>query len=470
MPYLSFEFAALLAAAVLTFYAIRPSIRRHYLLALSYAFYATWSPRYLALLIAATCLVWVAGRRVAPSAPGAEPGPTERRWLWSSVVGLFGLLFAFKYLPAIAPGSRVASLVAPLGISYYTFRLTSYLVEVYWGKPPARDFVSFALYVAFFPQIVSGPIQRADDFLPQVESPRPFDADRITGGLRLILFGAFEKFVVANRIEVVANSVFDAPGRASGAAFLVAAYAYAIQLYADFSGLTDIAIGIGRLFGLESPPNFDNPFYSPNIQVFWRRWHMTLTSWLRDYLFAPLHLALRDLGEPGLFIAIFVNMIAIGAWHRASWNMILFGVLNGVYVIASSLTLKRRNKFFKGRPALSKVRAVVDPVVTFTMIAIALVFFRAATLRDALLILRHLVPSHAPAWGLRGIGLQAFGIPGVLAIVAMEIVHLARASGALRRALDSSPRWVRWSVYYAVIGSILALGQVGAQGFIYGRF
>jgi alginate O-acetyltransferase complex protein AlgI len=466
MPFLSLTFATLLVAALVTFHTIPLAVRRPYLLALSYAFYSTWGVAYLPILLAATALAWFVGPRVALGPGDLEPTPRARRCLWLSLAAFIGLLFSFKYLPAISPRLAIA---APLGISYYTFRLISYLVDIHWGnRHPERDFVAFALYVAFFPQIVSGPIQRPDDFLQQIHRPRPVRAEFLVSGMRLILFGIFKKLVVANRLALIVTTVFDAPQKNSGAAFLVGAYAFALQLYADFSGITDIAIGIGRLFGVESPANFNNPFYAPNIQAFWQRWHMSLTAWISDYLYNPLRMAVRNYGQAGLVGAILINMLAVGLWHGGRWTFVMFGALNGIYMAVSALTLKRRNKMWKGR--LTRLRAAGGALVTFHLVVFALILFRAATIHDAAFIFRRLVPSPSPGWGLKGIGLNVFGAPGLVAVVVMEVVHLTRASGTLRRALEWSPTWLRWSAYYATAVAVILFGQLGMQSFIYARF
>jgi D-alanyl-lipoteichoic acid acyltransferase DltB (MBOAT superfamily) len=197
---------------------------------------------------------------------------------------------------------------------------------------------------------------------------------------------------------------------------------------------------------------------------------MTLTSWIGDYLFAPLRMALRNLGHAGLVAAIFVNMLAVALWHGCSRTILLFGLMNGVYMAVSALTLKRRKKLYKNVRWLQRVRTVVGAIVTFHLVAIALAVFRSATVDDALYILSHMVPSRAPDWGLKDIGVNVFGLPGLTALVLMEVVHVTRANGTLRRALDWSPGWLRWSAYYAGACAVLVYGQTAIQTFIYARF
>jgi D-alanyl-lipoteichoic acid acyltransferase DltB (MBOAT superfamily) len=287
----------------------------------------------------------------------------------------------------------------------------------------------------------------------------------------LVAFGLFKKVLVADRLGLVVDEVHRHLHGADSGAILVAVYAYPIQLYADFSGLTDIAIGMGRMVGIEGPPNFDSPFYAPNIQAFWRRWHMSLTNWLGDYVFAPLRMSLRKLGKIGLALSVCINMVAVGLWHKGTWNFVLFGVVNGVFLTVSLLTLRARDRFFLERPSLSSVRRVVGPLVTFHLIVLALVFARSESLPDAMYIFHHLVPAR-----LRDAVAECrhAGVVTLSAIPVMEAVHLARRSGRLSPILDSLPTWIRWGAYYAAaIGIILGILQQGEDApgaFIYGQF
>lgn len=342
--------------------------------------------------------------------------------------------------------------------------------------------VAFLLYPVFFPQIVSGPIQRARDFLPQIKTDKPVDPSMIASGLRWTLFGLFKKFVIADRLALFVNRILDDPHNYSSVGLLLACYAFAVQLYADFSGLTDFAIGVGRLFGIDSPQNFAAPFYAPNIQEFWRRWHITLTSWVTDYVFTPLRIALRNRGDAGLAIAIAVNMVAIGAWHGARWTFLVFGLINAAYMVVSAFTLKPRNRFFSRHPTLAAIRQIGGPLVTFHLVVLALVLFKTSTLGDAAYILSHALPMDlfipiaspsplAHAESLRGLGLSFFQIYwAMLAIPLMEAIQFIHRRGMLPRLLYARPTWVRWSVYYAGILAILLVGELEAREFIYAHF
>jgi D-alanyl-lipoteichoic acid acyltransferase DltB (MBOAT superfamily) len=272
----------------------------------------------------------------------------------------------------------VKRLVVPLGLSYYIFRTIGYLLDVYWERTQAqRSFSSLVLYISFFPQIVSGPIQRGGDFFGQLQHWSSPDAEQFASGLRRILLGLFRKVVIADQFAELVAGVHSNPAAFSAVELLFAAYCYSFQLYLDFSGLTDMAIGIGLLFGIKGPENFDRPFLSRNIQEFWRRWHMSLTSWLSDYLFFPLGMSLRRFGTLGLSVAIMINMVAVGVWHGPTWTYLDFGILNGLLMIGSVLTLKRRETFFKRHAWPAGVRSFFSTLITFHLVVFTQIWFRA---------------------------------------------------------------------------------------------
>ncbi|MGZ5781273.1 MAG: MBOAT family O-acyltransferase, partial [Burkholderiaceae bacterium] len=359
MSFLSVNFAIFLAFGLLVFHLTGARWRPHVLLALSYAFYFSWGLVHTLLLAVVTTGVYATAMWIE----GCRSERRKRALVAVAAMSLVVLLFAFKAGQLLSAkftnGASLEGLgatmllVMPLGLSYYVFRMIGYLLDVYWEQLPAQhNFVSFALYGSFFPQIVSGPIQRAEDFFDQLPKlNKPTTSDFVVG-LRRILLGLVKKVIIADQLAVVAAAAHANPSGFSSLELLFAAYCFAFQLYADFSGITDIAIGIGLLFGVKGPENFNLPFFSENIQIFWRRWHMSLTSWLTDYLFMPLRMSLRQLGTAGLCLAIFFNMVAVGLWHGLGLNTLAFGIINGLYMIVSVLTLKHRNEFFQTRPNL----------------------------------------------------------------------------------------------------------------------
>jgi D-alanyl-lipoteichoic acid acyltransferase DltB (MBOAT superfamily) len=329
-----------------------------------------------------------------------------------------------------------------------------------------------ANYAAFFPQMICGPIQRAEDFFAQTSQYRNPSLDTVSSGLRLILFGLFKKLMVADQLGMVIDPWFVQLRQHTPAQLLLILYLFPIQLYADFSGITDIAIGVGRLFGVESPPNFDAPFYAPTIADYWRRWHMSLSSWLRDYLFTPLRHATRALGNAGLVFSLIVTMTAIGVWHGARASYLVFGLINGVYMSVSALTLTRRNRWFKAHPSLAAARQYVGPLIVFHLVVVALVFFRASSPAEAAFALLHCVSAFLQPRSIV-IAVLSLRLPlgiAMLGTVAMEAGHFARRRSALKIWFLEQPIWIRWSAYYGVGLAIVLLGVFTRQTFIYQQF
>ena len=239
-----------------------------------------------------------------------------------------------------------------LGISFFTFRTLSYLLDIDKGKIKAeKNWVVFFAYVSFFPSILSGPIDRAKNLIPQLEKKRAFDYNQAIDGLRQILWGLFKKIVIADNCAPFVNQIFNNYQSYPSSSLLLGAFFYAIQIYADFSGYSDMAIGISRLMGFNITKNFDFPFFAQNIAEYWRKWHMSLTSWLTDYVFTPLSIAFRDYGKWGLTFAIIINFTIIGIWHGPNWTYVLFGFLHGCYFIPLILrgTMNKKNKIAKGK-------------------------------------------------------------------------------------------------------------------------
>ena len=461
MSFTSPAFFLFSAAAAIIFRLTPRAWRARYLLVVSYAYCCTWSPAHALILLAATTVAYRTGLRLANGA--AREG--ERR-LAAGVVLLLGALAFFKlFNPAGAAlaGPGAPRLLIPIGISYYIFKLVGYMIDVHWGRfPPEKEFAAFGAYAAFFPQIFSGPIQRPQDFLSQLAAPEEPATALAAAGVRRIVFGLFQKLVVADRLAEVVDAVYGAPAGFHGVQSVAGIVAFSFQLYADFSGVTDIAIGVGLLFGIRAPENFRLPFYSPNIQEFWRRWHMSLTSWLTDYLFMPLRMAFRRRGDAGLAASVFLTMLAVGAWHGARWNCLIFGALNGVLMAVSALTLARRDRFFNKRPRWRFTRAVAGTLLTFTLVSFTQVFFRAETPGLAWTVLRG--AASAGPWR-PGFGLAWTPVDAILlgaSLLLMEAVHL---TGAVESAVG-----VPAVLGYAAMLFLLLTSGAPSAPFIYFQF
>ncbi len=462
-----------LVPVVVAFYLLPGRWRAIYLLALSYAFYALSSRVYLALLIIASAAVYALGLMIARS--GSERIKTTLMGV--GVATVVAVIAAFKAVGAWR------GLLLPLGVSYYSFKLISYLIDVYWDDGAVeRDPVVFLLFPAFFPQIVSGPIQRPEPFFAQIRDVmgRSLDPDQIETAFRYILGGLMMKTLVGDRLAAFIDVVDKSHADYRYSVMLTTVACYTIQLYADFAGYTNIALGVGKLFGVEGPPNFNAPFAAVNIQEMWRRWHMSLTSWLTDYLFTPMSMALRDYGRPGLIAAVCINMIIIGVWHGFTLNYFVFGVLHAVFLTVTVLILgaRARRKRAAGKTkaadgdALRPPRAVVGflgAVLTFALMSFSQIFFHSSTWGESTAILRQVLgaaPSGPTGWS---------DMPPNLIVptfICMAIALFIGAGAPGARGLVQSigrvaPQWLQYGIGLFLL-TVLST-EAGGQ-FIYGQF
>jgi alginate O-acetyltransferase complex protein AlgI len=463
-----------LAAAGIAFYFIPGRFRAIYLLVLSYAFYASSSRVYLALLVVASATSYAIGLGIA----NGRSDETKSRLMLLGVAAIAAVIVAFK-----AAGAATGFLL-PLGLSYYSFKLISYLIEVYWDEESVeRDPVIFFLYPAFFPQIVSGPIQRPETFFRQMREVmgRAASDPQIEAGFRYILGGLMLKLLIGDRLADFVDSVDRAHSDFTQLTMLATVACYTLQLYADFAGYTNIALGVGKIFGVEGPPNFNAPFAAVNIQEMWRRWHMSLTSWLTDYLFTPLSMSLRSLRQTGLIICIMLNMAIIGVWHGFTLNYLVFGLLHGLFLSVTVLVLVALRARQKARPAadlasdplggrlLRATATGAGRVLTFALMSFTQIFFHSETWDQADSILKQVL-GVTPSGSLT---IASLG-PGVaLTAVVCAAIALFDGGGApgVRWAsarLDRvAPRWLQ---YGACAFLLATLSTAGGGKFIYGQF
>ena len=338
MLFHSFAYFTFFPCVVALYFAIPPRHRWALLLAASYYFYAAWKPEYLLLIVASTLVDYLVGLGL-----GRHREPRVRRWLLAaSLILNLGLLGVFKYADffgqslaglarALGGGRNIPALnlLLPVGISFYTFQTLSYTIDVYRGeREPERHLGRFALYVSFFPQLVAGPIERSTHLLPELRAARPFDLDRVLSGLLLFAWGLFKKLVIADRAAAFVDAVYADPERFQGPTIIVATYLFAFQIYADFSGYSDMAVGSARVMGIELMENFDRPYAARSITDFWRRWHISLSTWFRDYLYIPLG-GNRVVPRRRLFNVLVVFVLS-GLWHGASWTFVAWKAYHSV--------------------------------------------------------------------------------------------------------------------------------------------
>ncbi|MDC1361755.1 MBOAT family protein [Crocinitomicaceae bacterium] len=356
-----------------------------------------------------------------------------------------------------------------MGISFFTFRLISYVIEIHRGKiEPTRDFVAFATYVAFFPTIMSGPIDRPNSFIPQLQSKRSFDYSLVVDGCRQILWGLFQKVVIANNLAAIIDQAWsDIPGH-EGSTLLIMAIFYSFQLYADFSGYSHMAIGVGKILGFRITKNFNNPYFSRNVAEFWRNWHISLTSWLTDYIFIPLNIKFRNLGNLGIILAILINMVVVGLWHGANWTFVVFGLFHGLLFIPLILTgsIFKKKKLKINKFGLPSVNDFFKIIGTFLLWTLGLIIFKAENISQAIDYMSEVLST------------SLFEIPKfegmkktiILVGVFVLIEWLGRESQhAIEHVGIKWKRPVRYAMYYAIIFAIFWLGGKENQ-FIYFQF
>ncbi len=443
------------------------------LLAASFAFYASWNAWLAVLICISTGLDYLLALGMEASA-----SPRRRRLLLGiSLAANLGLLCYFKYANFFLESLRAAcdaaglgssfpvlSVVLPVGISFYTFEAINYTVDVYRRRAPAeRSLPNFMLFILFFPHLVAGPIVRARDFLPQIRRRKRASWLRWQLGAQLFLLGLFKKLAIADRMAQFADPVFRDPGAFGSAALWLAVLAYALQIYCDFSGYTDMAIGCAHLLGYKLAKNFDLPYLAANVSEFWRRWHISLSGWLRDYLFIPL--GGSRAGRWGTARNLLITMTLGGLWHGASWTFVVWGVLHGLLLVV--------HRTFRGycerRPRLdAALRTLPGTAVrigmTFLSVALCWVFFRAATFTGAAAMLGGLF---VPRGGFTA-PLHPCGLWGTLAVVAF--CHLFAARGLWPKAAARLPAPVLGMSYAAVLLFALVLAPHGARPFIYFQF
>lgn len=452
MTFTSFKFLLIFPLIVGLYYALPQRCRLLFLLITSYVFVAFTSVRAAAALVAATAFTYAAAKYA-----GDTTSEKKAHSAFVFAISLLTLYLIFFKVTAALPLGRFGHMAAPLGLSYYTFKLISYVIDVYWGKiEPTHDFTGFATSIAFFPQITAGPIQRTADFLSQLPPQRP----ALWLGLSRMAWGMGKKILIADNLAPTVGYVFSHTHTLHGPSLLAGFYLFPLQMYADFSALTDIALGLGLIFDIIGPENFNRPFTATSISDFWRRWHMSLTNWLADYVFTPLRMATRSAGSAGLALSITINMLAVGLWHGFTLGYLVFGTLNAAYLVGDVLTSRRRAAFYKANPVYDTVGSYAGWLLTAHLFCLAMVFFRANRIGDAIRLLAH-IPSGfgTPAADLTSLaaatGTQALLI-GLAGYVLLELAERFRPDLWWTRIESTTPPWIHWPVRFAIGTCVLA--------------
>lgn len=454
-------FVAVLVASVLI---TANRWRKLLLLGASYYFYAYWDWRFAGLLLGCTAINYLLAARMESSSPAG------RRWLVRvSVVVSLGILVFFKYFGFFTESFRAAlglqgegldhwNIILPVGISFYTFQTLSYTIDVYRGhlRPCAR-FSDFALYVAFFPQLVAGPIVRASEFLPQLERPVPLTFARAFSGFQQFVFGLFKKVFIADRLALFVDPAFENWEALGGVTLWLVIFAYALQIYCDFSGYSDMAIGAARILGYDFSKNFDHPYLATSIQDFWRRWHISLSSWLRDYLYIPLGGNRR--GKARTYVNLMATMLLGGLWHGANWTFVVWGAIHGAALCLDRAITGRREGGTQGNSGAGKM---LGWATTLLIVMIAWVFFRSPDFDSAGGILtRMFTLTDGVAW------YHPFALG---ALAGMGAYHGLLALGWENRLRLEPDSIVAPAVLFTMIWLVIAYYPSGFQPFIYFQF
>jgi alginate O-acetyltransferase complex protein AlgI len=482
MLFNSFQFLVFFPVVTLIYFLLPHKYRWLHLLLASCVFYMAFIPVYILILFITILIDYFAGIMIEGSA-----GRQRKIYLALSIIANVSVLAVFKYYNffidnwnAIASSLHLdlsplpyLSIILPIGLSFHTFQAMSYTIEVYRGKiKPERHLGYYSLYVMFYPQLVAGPIERPQNILPQLHAFHPFDYAKLVSGLRLMLWGLFKKVVIADRIGMMVNEVYNHTDQYTGFAYIMATIFFGVQIYCDFSGYSDIAIGSARTMGIDLMTNFKRPYFAASIASFWRRWHISLSTWFRDYLYIPLG---------GNRVSAFrrnMNLLIIfmvsGLWHGASWNFVIWGALHGIYSIGGSVLQKHV-------PFLAKVN-FVNILMTFFLVNFAWIFFRAETFEAASRIVMNLFSSTGNGHyfslmmdDLKGnvtyLGqpLWKFGL-SLLLIPFLFFSDWLIEKGYIYSFINERPAAVKWSVYYLLILAILIFGVFETDSFIYFQF
>ncbi len=446
------------------------------LLAASYVFYGWWDYRFLSLIFISSLVDFLVGLALNRE----ERSGYRKLLLILSLTVNLGILGFFKYYGffvesfadlvqalGLQPNISTLRIILPIGISFYTFQTLSYSIDLYRRQIQAtRDPISFFAFVSFFPQLVAGPIERAKNLLPQFQMKRRFDIEHAKDGMRQMLWGILKKVVVADNLAPHVDEIYANYNSMDGVALFIGTFLFAFQIYCDFSGYSDIAIGTARLFGFRLMRNFAFPYFSRDIAEFWRRWHISLSSWFRDYVYIPMGGSLSS--KMQRIRNIVITFMVSGLWHGANWTFIVWGLLHGLYYIPFMLMgwhKKHAGEVAEGR-LFPGIREIVCILITFMMVFFAWIFFRAETITDAL---RYIVQMlGGPLFG-RGIwhGQYISSIIYVLALALIEWIQRDRQHGL---EIDRLPIVARWPIYVATCLLVIELGNFGAVEFIYFQF
>jgi alginate O-acetyltransferase complex protein AlgI len=479
MTFTTLTFLIFFVAVFALYWSLRNRMAQNVLLVIaSYVFYGWWDWRFCWLMLASSLLDYFVGL-------GLDRGTNERKRKWLLALGMCGnlsMLCYFKYFNFFAENLQIAAasvgwnldvptlrFVLPVGISFYTFQTMSYSIDIYRRQLPAtRNLIDYLAYVSFFPQLVAGPIERGIHLLPQFGRERRFNYDMATDGCRQMMWGFLKKMIVADNLAPLVDRAFSTPAACSGAELLAATLFFAVQIYCDFSAYSEIASGTARLFGFDLMRNFSTPYFSTSMREFWRRWHISLSTWFRDYVY--LSLGGGRVSRPRKVFNVMTTFLLSGFWHGATWNFVAWGALHGLAVLPEMLSAPS----VEPRPARHAVVRAAQMLAVFVVVCVGWILFRAANLRDASLILQEIVPLLVQIDTWFTVVLYAdrgpMGRALLVAIVLMFAVEWMQRDKPHALHLKEWPTPARWAVYLSGTALLLFYGTFSTSSFIYFQF
>lgn len=490
MLFNSLEFLIFFPIVVLAYFLIPQKVRYLWLLGASYYFYMCWNAQYALLMATSTAITYASGLLIGR----AKTDFGRKLTVAASFVSNLAILFYFKYfyftmdninlvrqmlgLSVLVPKFDV---ILPVGISFYTFQALSYTMDVYRKEiAPEKNFFRYALFVSFFPQLVAGPIERSKNLLHQVNDRHYFNYLRARSGLLIMLWGFFLKLVIADRAAIMVNTAYNSPENFSGIILVIATLAFAAQIYCDFASYSIIAKGAAKVMGFELMDNFRQPYLSTSIAEFWRRWHISLSSWFKDYLYIPL--GGNRKGTLRKYFNLMVVFLVSGLWHGASWNFVIWGAIHGLYQIIGAVTLSAR-KFLCAILGIDRKTPQYkwfQRTITLVLVSFGWIFFRSSGLSQSIIIVKKIFGEFAP-WTIYEGGLLALGLDGaniivlILAILVLLGVSIYENSGKIIfEKIESAHLVTRWIAYFSLLFAVLIFGIYGpgfeASQFIYFQF
>ena len=481
MLFNSLSFLIFFPIVAAVYFILPHKVRWAWLLAASCYFYMFFKAVYILILFFTIIIDYFAGILLEN-----EKNPQRKRWwLIMSLIANIGVLAVFKYynflntnisglctLLGIHNHIPYLSILLPIGLSFHTFQAMSYTIEVYRGHQKAeRHFGIYALYVMFFPQLVAGPIERPQNMLHQFYEKHQFEYWRAVQGLRLIMWGMFKKIVIADRLSPFVDTVYDNPHNYHGFQVILATIFFTFQIFCDFSGYSDIALGTAEVMGFKLMVNFNRPYFSKSISEFWKRWHISLSTWFRDYLYFPLG-GKRVSKNRSHLNQMIVFMIS-GLWHGANWTFVVWGALHGTYLVIGNITKTTRDRLSRsiGLTSTGALNKLIEVGATFVLVAFAWIFFRAANITDAATVIKNGLHVSRTQLGLYMLGTDTYNFKLCFVfLLLMEMVHLLLRKGDLNYVLNKQPVFVRWLSYAVVLLLIINFGVFGDHRFIYFQF